>query len=326
MNNKILLIGFIILKYISYVIIFALLCWGLSKIGAKLLQLFYKYKLSQLSKIGTEPNFTELTSQMCTQNQMESPEYITLCKKYKIPINLHRKNWEHAYIVQALLKQGLLTEGKRGIGFGTGIERIVPIFASMGCKILATDLETKEAQKKGWTQTNQHSNSINVFEGQEICQKYDFKKQVSHRFVDMTNIDPDLKDFDFTWSACSLEHLGSLEKGLEFIMNSLNCLKPGGLAIHTTEYNPCFENFTIKKSKYTVLYRKKDLLELEKQVKQEGHEIFPFSFNTGKQHFDNYADIPPFGKKPHLKLLHHIFAATSFGIIIRKGKTSKLSE
>ena len=39
------------------------------------------------------------------------------------------------------------------------------------------------------------------------------------------------------WSSCSLEHLGSISHGIEFILNSLKCLKQHGVAVHTTEFN-----------------------------------------------------------------------------------------
>jgi hypothetical protein len=46
----------------------------------------------------------------------------------------------------------------------------------------------------------------------------------------------DLSTYDFIWSSCSLEHLGSLELGEQFIYNSLKHLKPGGVCPHD-EYN-----------------------------------------------------------------------------------------
>ena len=37
--------------------------------------------------------------------------------------------------------------------------------------------------------------------------------------------------FDFVWSACAFEHLGSILNGLEFVVNSVKCLKPGGVVL-----------------------------------------------------------------------------------------------
>ena len=56
------------------------------------------------------------------------------------------------------------------------------------------------------------------------------------RAVDMNDIPPDLRGFDFTWSSCALEHLGTLRAGADFVVEQMTCLRPGGVAVHTTEY------------------------------------------------------------------------------------------
>jgi 2-polyprenyl-3-methyl-5-hydroxy-6-metoxy-1,4-benzoquinol methylase len=66
----------------------------------------------------------------------------------------------------------------------------------------------------------------------------DFKARVSYRTLDMNFIPDDLHGkFDFVWSTCSVEHVGSILLGQRFIINTLNLLKPGGIAIHTVEFN-----------------------------------------------------------------------------------------
>ncbi len=74
----------------------------------------------------------------------------------------------------------------------------------------------------------------------------------------MNDIPGDLEGFDFNWSSCSFEHLGSIEKGINFLMNQLKTLKPGGWAVHTTEFNVSSDDKTIE-SGDTVVYRKKDI-------------------------------------------------------------------
>ena len=84
------------------------------------------------------------------------------------------------------------------------------------------------------------------------------RNHVKLRSVDMNSIPDDIEGYDFTWSACAFEHLGSIDKGLEFVKNSLKCLKPGGIAVHTTEFNASSDQNTLT-SGPTVLFRKKDL-------------------------------------------------------------------
>ena len=80
---------------------------------------------------------------------------------------------------------------------------------------------------------------------------------VTHRAADMAAIPPDLMlgGFDFVWSVCSLEHLGSLEAGERFVMAAMRCLKPGGIAVHTTEYNLDATGPTLEDGP-TVLYQR----------------------------------------------------------------------
>lgn len=59
-------------------------------------------------------------------------------------------------------------------------------------------------------------------------------------------------DFDFIWSSCALEDLSALEHGIKFILNSLRMLKPGGIAVHTKEFNVS-SNFETIESGETVL-------------------------------------------------------------------------
>jgi len=298
----------------------ALIVWLFCRIGNVLLREYYSYKIKNLSKSGTSPQFRNVTSQMCTQSQMESSEYKGLCKKFDIPINYRRKEWEFVYIMQALLEQDKAGPGKKGLGFGTGREPLVPIFASLGCKILATELELEEAKKKGWAKKDVDNIRLEEFV-RPGCDIETLKKQVSLRFVDMKHIDKDLRDFDFVWSACSLEHLGTIALGLQFIENAMDCLKPGGIAVHTTEFNVCSDSFTVEKNKNTVIFRKRDFLQLKDRLQKKGHRIFPYNFNPGSLPHDLFIDLPPYSDKrdrAHIKLLTNLFAVSSFGIIIQK--------
>ena len=52
----------------------------------------------------------------------------------------------------------------------------------------------------------------------------------------MNHLPDDLRGFDFTWSSCALEHLGTLAAGADFVVAQMDCLRPGGVAVHTTEF------------------------------------------------------------------------------------------
>jgi 2-polyprenyl-3-methyl-5-hydroxy-6-metoxy-1,4-benzoquinol methylase len=230
----------------------------------------------------------------------------------------HRKIWEHIYIVQALYERNYLSSNKRGLGFAVGLEPLSALFAKFGCQIVATDLNVNDAL--GWLQTNQHSNNnLLALNRNGICPSELFTERVSFRNVDMNAIPDDLTDFDFCWSSCAFEHLGSIEKGLTFVLNAMKTLKPGGIAIHTTEYNLQSDEQTIDNSPAFVIFRKQDILKLVQELTTRGHSVLPLDFSAGDGVVDKFVDLPPyFRKKMHLKLWLEGYVSTSIGLIIRK--------
>src|SRR5262249_38291312 len=136
---------------------------------------------------------------------------------------LHRKLWEFCYIAQALEERGMLGPGRRGLGFGVGREPLAELFASLGCEIVATDLDDEQARRAGWADTEQHASKLEALNERKICDPEIFRKLVAFRYVDMNAIPADLRGFDFTWSSCSFEHLGSIDRGMRFILKQMDC-------------------------------------------------------------------------------------------------------
>jgi SAM-dependent methyltransferase len=231
----------------------------------------------------------------------------------------HRKLWEFVYICQALHERGMLKTGNKGVGFGVGVEKLPALFASMGCKILATDLDAAAAQTKGWRNSSQSRDSLAELNKDHICSDSVFRQNVSYRNVDMNNIPDDIGVYDFAWSACSLEHLGSLEHGLNFIKNSLKVLRPGGIAVYTTEYNLSSNTNTLE-SEGCSIYRRQDIEKIVRELENEGHYVWPVDYHEGISIADDFVDFPPFcSENMHLRLLIDKYISTSIGIIIRKG-------
>lgn len=263
-----------------------------------------------------EPSFEGPVSQACTQSQMVDPLYRRWCDELHESPSTHRKQWEFCYILQALETSGVLYSGARGLGFGVGDEPLTAAFAARGIGVMATDLEVGIAAQQGWVETDQHARSKDVLNNRGLCPQEQFDRLVDFRFMDMNAIDADLQGFDFCWSACALEHLGSIEQGLQFIEASLDCLRPGGVAVHTTEYN-CQSNDATLDNASTVLFRQRDLIKLAKRLRRRGHEIV-LNFNTGDQPLDLHIDVPPYSQSNHLKLQIAQWVTTSFGIIVHK--------
>lgn len=257
-----------------------------------------------------------LQSCLCTQNQFQTDAYINWCRQMNEPPRFHRKQWEFCYIAEALHERGLLKPGSSGLGFGVGKEPLPSLFASYGCSIVATDMDEAGAQAAGWTATHQHMGSLVAMNSRGLCEPRMFSQLVQRRVVDMTAIPPDLRNFDFTWSACSLEHVGSLELAVGFILNSVECLRPGGTAIHTTEFNMSSNQDTLETGG-TVLFRRKDIEDVVRLLRSAGHDI-QVSFDPGSGPADVYVDVPPYRTSPHLRLELDRFVATSIGLIVRR--------
>ena len=258
-----------------------------------------------------------LTSQICSAAQFETAIFAKWLKEIKEQNRYHRKQWEFVFILQALFERGLLRPGKKGLGFGVGQEPLAAVMAKHGVQILATDQNQEEAARVGWAQTQQVLTSLDVLNNRLICHPAIFQRLVKTREVDMNDIPEDIKDYDFNWSSCAFEHLGSIEHGLNFIKNCLKTLKPGGIAVHTTEYNLSSNDETLNEG-ICVIFRKQDFQKLIKELKAEHHEIY-MNFNFHSQNkLDKVVDFPPYSSDEHLKLALGNYVTTSVGLIVRK--------
>jgi hypothetical protein len=253
----------------------------------------------------------------CRQESFDQPYFTYWAGRLALPPGYHRKTWEHVFICQALWERGLLTEGHRGVGFGVGREPLAAYFASQGCGILATDLDPENAHSSGWSKTQQHAVGLETVWFPNLCARPDFDARVQFRPCDMSAVPDDLEGYDFCWSACALEHLGSIDAGLAFIERSLGCLKPGGWAVHTTEFNLSSDSHTLS-SGGTVLFRRQDFERLAARLTAQGHIVAPFDFDPGFAPLDRYIDVAPYRSSPHLKLALEGYATTSFGLIVQK--------
>lgn len=256
-----------------------------------------------------------LRSCLCTQAQLESGTFQAWAARIREkPMRMHRKIWEYCYIAQALHERGMLGPSRRGLGFAVGREPLSALFASLGCEILATDLATDEAREAKWVETGQHADSLDALNDRGICEPGLFRQRVRFRFVDMRCPPEDLGQYDFVWSCCALEHLGTLAAGERFILDSLRYLRPGGVGIHTTEFNLSSNFFTIRRGT-SVVFRRRDIERIAAKLRKRGCRI-TLDFAEGRQPCDLAVDTPPYKQEVHLRLLLGRYTVTSFGLIL----------
>ncbi|WP_174290845.1 SAM-dependent methyltransferase [Sphingomonas bacterium] len=259
----------------------------------------------------------DVRSQMCTAAQFDEPDYDRWLALMHRPKHQHRKQWEYVWICRVLETMGSLMEGARGLGFGCGIEPLPALFAAYGAFVTATDLGAEDRRAKRWQASAQHLLSVDALSDSAVCPSEQFFQRVEVDAIDMNAVPDNRTGYDFCWSSCSLEHLGSIDAGLRFIERSLDTLKPGGVAVHTTEFNLTSDTRTIRKGG-TVLFRRSDIENFARKMASAGHEVLPITFDQGDQPEDQVVDMPPYAADVHFKLALGSYVTTSFGLAIRK--------
>lgn len=266
-----------------------------------------------------------LVSQVCRFATLDSQAFRGWLQRLQIPWQVHRKPWELAYICQALSERGLLVPGTRGLGFAVGAEKLPAFLASLGCRITATDLASDDDRNRAWAETGQWVGTRDALNAERLCPDAEFRERVEFRPVDMNHVPDDLRGYDFTWSTCSFEHCGNLELGLQFLERQMECLKPGGVAVHTTEFNLSSNDDTVAEGSY-VIYRLRDIEAVCTRLRSQGHHVEPIDIDPGSSDLDTFIDPPPYyasaqepgGRVKHLRLCLNGHASTSIGLIIRK--------
>lgn len=271
-----------------------------------------------------DPGCVEMRSKVSTQADLESQWATFWLRELKLGLAYHRKLWEFAYVMQALHLAGCFSGAKAGVGFGCGREILPSYFASRGVNVLATDMPQNAEHAAAWKNTQQHSESLADLHFAALCPSEQFYRNIKWRDVDMNHLPRDLGEFDFCWSICAIEHLGTIEKAMAFVENSLNYLKPGGVAAHTTEYAFLSRDRPFETSA-TVLFTRSDFIELERRLKCAGHSLAPLDFDPGEGPMDLFVDGPPYwhGESHlpdniHLKATYDGVPTTCFGLIVRK--------
>jgi hypothetical protein len=307
-----------------------LLRWSVKVLGSEMAQRHYIAGFAGTGVTLPEaPVAIGIASRTCRQDDIEHDWFRHWCGRLGMVPVYHRKPWEDCYVLQALWEAGMLEPGRRALGFAVGREALPAFLASRGLEVVATDLDPGDARARDWIRTGQHSSERDRLFQPSLVEREAFERLVSFRPVDMRRIPEDLQHggFDIVWSVCALEHLGSLQRGLDFVLAAMRCLKPGGVAVHTTEYNMDNSGGTVRRGT-TVLYQRRHLEALAAQLAAAGHAMAPLDDAQGNGMIDRYVDLPPFAEEPsplgamfppHLRLSVRGYPVTSAGILVRAG-------
>ena len=279
-----------------------------------------------------EPTLADPVSQVATYGQLRSPEFGQWMQTLHglqgdtsariASEKANRKYWEWAYICQALERAGAIAAGRRGIGFGVGTEPLAAAFAARGCQILATDMPTGEGSSSEWASTNQHGASLADLRHPAVCPVDIFDASVNFMPLDMNDLSPlgsSSGTYDFLWSSCVVEHLGGYQLTNRFITDSLQLLRVGGVAVHTTELSLVDVVAPIEVPGCT-FFTKAWLQRLDGLVSAAGGRLTPFNPCLGTAMEDGVVDYPPFSWRNHCKVVIESgsIMTTSVGLIVTK--------
>jgi len=262
--------------------------------------------------VSGQPTFARPDSQLVSASQIYEPECQAWFSRIGVQVNMDRKSWEYAFILNAIRTYAACGEGARGLGFGCGREFMPSILAAEGAEIVATDYVGEEMSASGW-----EARSINDLFFERYLDRETFDKRVTFRHQDMNVIDDDLRDFDFVWSTGSLEHIGGHSNGMRFVEEAMRCLKPGGIAVHTTEFTISSETASYDSPSIS-FYCRRDIEALAERLIEAGHMIV-LNFDRGTTLADTHVDVSPYHHGRTLAAHHHTHVITSIALIIQHG-------
>jgi SAM-dependent methyltransferase len=287
--------------------------------ATKLTVKFFGYELAKALLAGLPPLSAggpfqaALTSRPSTQADLEADWTRYWSAQLKERHAIHRRIWEYAFVLQALAQFGKLKAGMKGLEFGSG-NPLASYLASKGCEVVAADT---------------HQLTADQIYRSNLLDRGSFDSRVRTRVVDLFALPPDLQGFDFCWSIGRLQHIGSLARGVAFVESIADTLKPGGVAVHTTEFSFAIDNQTVD-NWGTVLFQRRHFEEMAQRLERKGCRVLPLDFNIGARPLDRFIDVPPFDMPGdnlkvwsqdtmHIKVNIDGFPCTSFGLAVVKG-------
>ncbi|MEP7017444.1 MAG: class I SAM-dependent methyltransferase [Actinomycetota bacterium] len=282
--------------------------------------------VSEHNREGIPPNFLQLTSQAASSAQCDDPKYLEwfrlltgVTESELSPYN--RKTWEWAYIAEAVTQAGLMKPGRTALGFGVGNEPLPALFVSRGLDVLATDQGAESGDH--WASTGELMAGLSGLSRSHVVTDEELAAHVEIRNVDMNSVPADLGTFDVIWSSCAIEHLGSPEQGLNFVLDTCRLLAPGGIAVHTTELELTARDTTADYGNCAV-YRLPDLQEFAKQLSEVNCTSsfnFTVPMDTPEDRWISLIGVEGDSAPPdiaHLKLAIGDSVSTSYGLLIRR--------
>jgi hypothetical protein len=287
---------------------------------------FFRFQKLQLSDVYQrdfpnfsalfEPSSPNLQSEIVSERRFLEPEFFYWMYLLKENPKLHSKQFQFYAIMDRAfsIKKGSGSQSITAIGFGVGKEPIPSALVSLGYKVVATDYFEGNIAKE-WRSTGQQLEKLLDLNQRKIVSNETFLDCCTLLNIDMNSIPSSLHEsFDFVWSSCALGHIGSYKKGLDFVLNSLKLLKPGGWAVHTTEIDK--SNSTERfESPNLNFYKLSDLEEALDNAERLGFTPLRIKEKSWDGISEKYIMSEPWEDKPHIRI--EIFGREINSVVIQ---------
>jgi SAM-dependent methyltransferase len=170
-------------------------------------------------------------NKLCGMAELENPQWRNALRDLDLDrpnAPFHRKAWEFAQAVFGLRKLRRLPPNAVALGVGSGHERILYFLANRIANVVATDLYGGDFAAR--------EASPHMLAHPDMFAPFHYRKDRLRVLVmDARQLHFPAAYFDFVFSFSSIEHFGSHGDALAALREMFRVLKPGGLAVITTE-------------------------------------------------------------------------------------------
>jgi hypothetical protein len=166
----------------------------------------------------------------------------------------------------------MLEPGAVGLGFESTPSGMPAALAAMGTKVVAAFPARPGTPPKLAALKRELADRA-------PCSKTVFEENVSTRIVSWRRPPADLVNFDFLWSARANEILYSVAATAAFVEETMACLRPGGLAVHTFGYDLAPSGRKIP-STDRIMLQQGDIERIALLLVSRGHEVAQFKIDA----------------------------------------------
>ncbi len=222
------------------------------------------------------------------------------------PARLHRKHWEFAQAVYGLRRLRCLASDAAALGLACGHEPIIFFLAGRLRKVIATDLYAGEF--------SQREADPRMLRDPDAFAALPYpRERLEARRMDATRIDYPEASFDIVFSFSSLEHFGSRRTQRRTLVEIGRVLRPGGVAVITTEI------ILNRWGRHGDYFRPEELL--ADLVPRSGLRLAggDFDFSTSRATLEGVVRLPgEVDRLPHLVLRRWRTSFTSCALFLEK--------